>query len=178
MWVALEKVNGVYQGACFPFRGGFPCGVNRLAFAADGSLFVGETSRGWGSIGGKPFGLHRVAYTGALPFEIHHVSITKDGFDLALTKPADPRTLDKPAAVSVESFTYVYHSTYGCPEMDKRAEKVTAVKLSPDGKTLSVDGLSLKKGRVYEIRLDGVKAADGTAVLHPEAYYTVNEVVK
>lgn len=176
MRVALEKVNGEYQGACFPFRGGFPCGVNRLAFAPDGSLIVGETNRGWGSIGGKPWGLHRVAYTGVLPFEIHHISLTKDGFDLTFTKPVDPQTLTKPAAVSVESFTYIYHKTYGSPEMDKRAEKVTAASLSTDGRTLSVHGVNPRKGRVFEFRLDGVKAADGSALVHPEAYYTVNEL--
>ena len=42
--------------------------------------------------------------------------------------------------------------------------------------SLAVPGL--RKGRVYEIRLDGVKSADGDAVLHPEAYYTLNELVK
>ena len=42
MRVALEKVNDVYQGACFPFRSGLQCGVNRLAFASDGSLFAGQ----------------------------------------------------------------------------------------------------------------------------------------
>ena len=30
----------------------------------------------------------------------------------------------------------------------------------------------------YEIRLDGLTTAEGEKVLHPEAYYTVNELVK
>jgi hypothetical protein len=76
MRVALETVNGVYQGACFPFRAGLQCGVNRLAFAPDGSLFAGQTNRGWGSLGGKPYGLQRLAYTGVLPFEIHNLKLT------------------------------------------------------------------------------------------------------
>jgi hypothetical protein len=175
MRVSLERVNGVYQGACYPFRGGLQCGVNRLAFAPDGSLFVGQTNRGWGSLGGKPYGLQRIVYTGTLPFEIHTAKLTKDGFDLTFTKPVDPETA-KAAAVSVGSFTYVYKSDYGCPETDKRAEKVEAVELSADGKTLSVGVPGLRKGRVYEIRLDGVKSSDGEPVLHPEAYYTLNEL--
>src|SRR6266481_6109583 len=32
MRVCLEKIGGRYQGACFPFRSGFQCGINRLAF--------------------------------------------------------------------------------------------------------------------------------------------------
>jgi hypothetical protein len=177
MRVALEKVNGVYQGACFPFRSGLQCGVNRLCFAPDGSLMVGQTNRGWGSLGGKPYGLQRIAYEGKEPFEIHHVKLTKDGFDLVFTKPISADSVGaKPA--SVTSFTYIYKSDYGCPETDTRSEPVGKVTLSDDGKTLSVPVDGLKKGRVFEIRLDGLATAEGERVLHPEAYYTLNELVK
>jgi hypothetical protein len=182
MRVALEKVNGVYQGACFPFRGGLQCGVNRLCFAPDGSLMVGQTNRGWGSLGGKPYGLQRIAYDGKPPLEVHHVALTKGGFDLVFTKPIDGKTLEpKPKGgkpVSVSSFTYVYKSDYGCPETDTRFETVGKPELSADGKTVSVSVGGLRKGRVYEIRLDGLATADGESVLHPEAYYTLNELVK
>ena len=60
MRVALEKVAGQWQGAVFPFRAGFQSGNNRLAFAPDGSLWVGQTDRGWGATGGKEFGLQRL----------------------------------------------------------------------------------------------------------------------
>ena len=177
MRVALEKVNGEYQGACFPFRGGLQCGVNRIAFAPDGSLFAGQTNRGWGSLGGKPYGLQRLVYTGTEPFEVHHISLTKDGFALTFTKPVDPESLGK-KPVSVSSFTYVYESRYGGSEVDTRAEPVGAAALSKDGKTLTVPVESLRKGRVYEFRLDGPKSRAGEGVLHPEAYYTLNELVK
>jgi hypothetical protein len=32
------------------------------------------------------------------------------------------------------------------------------------------------RGRVDELHLDGVQAADGSPVLHREAYYTLNEI--
>ena len=99
MRVALEKVNGRYQGACFPFRSGFQCGVNRLAFGPDGSLYAGQTNRGWGSLGGKPYGLQRLVYTGVLPFEIHTMKLTKTGFDLTFTKPLDPATAEQAGGV-------------------------------------------------------------------------------
>ena len=177
MRVALEQVNGVYQGACFPFRSGLQCGVNRLVFAPDGSLFAGQTNRGWGSLGGKPYGLQRLTYTGVEPLDVHHISLTKDGFALTFTKPLDPATLGK-KPVAVSSYTYQYLSNYGGPEIDGRAEAVGDAALSKDGKTLTVPVAGLKKGRVYEFRIDGPKATDGTPVLHPEAYYTLNEVVK
>ena len=65
-----RKLTAV-QGACFPFRSGFECGINRLCFGPDAKLYVGMTNRGWGSLGGKPFGLQRLVYTGVLPFEIY-----------------------------------------------------------------------------------------------------------
>ena len=129
MRVFLEKVNGKYQGACFPFRSGFQCGVNRLVFAPDGSLYAGQTNRGWGSRGGKPYGLQRLVYTGQLPFEIHSMTLTKTGFDLTFTKPLDEVTARKLDAYNLKSFTYNYWSTYGSPEVGNRnfAFHVTSV---------------------------------------------------
>src|SRR5262249_34829847 len=170
MRVALEKVNDTYQGACFPFRSGLQCGVNRLAFAPDGSLFAGQTNRGWGSLGGKPYGLQRLVYTGTLPFEVLTMSLTKEGFDLTFTKPLDSETANKLTAYSMQSFTYNYWSNYGSPEVDQKAEPVKSVTVSPDRKTVSLALDNLRVGRVYELRLSGVKSADGEPLLHPEAY--------
>lgn len=177
MRVAMEPVNGVWQGACFPFRSGLQCGVNRLAFGPDGSLYVGQTNRGWGSVGGKPYGLQRLNWTGTLPFEIHHIALTKTGFDLVFTKPIDPASVN-PQAFASKSHTYAYYSNYGSPELDQKAEAITNVRLAADGKTVSLTGPELKPGRVYELRADGLTSTDGEPVLHPEAYYTLNELVK
>ncbi len=172
MRVALEKIDGVYQGACFPFRSGLQCGVNRLCFAPDGSLMVGQTNRGWGSIGSKPYGLQRLVFTGKTPMEIHHIRLVRDGFELVFTKPLPPQpSWDR--AVSVTSFTYNYWSTYGSPEVDTRAEKVAAVNLVGP-QTLRLNVPNLRRGRVYEFRLDGIQSTDGEPLLHPEAYYTLN----
>ena len=178
MRVALEKVNGVYQGACFPFRSGLQCGVNRLAFAPDGSLFVGQTNRGWGSIGGKPYGLQRIQFTGEIPCEIKTMTLTKTGFDLTFTKPLDPATLKAVDGFAMKSWTYMYESRYGGPEVDAQAEKASVESVSKDGKTVSLIVPDRRKGRVYELRINGAKTLDGEAVLHPEAFYTLNELVK
>jgi hypothetical protein len=178
MRVYLEKINGKYQGACFPFRSGFESGVNRLAYDRDGSLYVGMTNRGWGSVGGKSYGLQRLVYTGKLPFEIHAIRLTKDGFDVTFTKPLDEGTAAKLEAYSLQSFTYKYYGHYGCDEMDHKAEKVQAVKVASNrkGVSLKVDGF--RPGRVYELNLNGIKAEDGDTVLHPVGYYTLNEIPK
>ena len=89
MRVYLEKVNGHYQGACFPFRQGFGSGNVPIRFAPDGSLIVGGTNRGWGSRGPKPFALERLVWTGKTPFEIHEMHAKPDGFELTFTQPID-----------------------------------------------------------------------------------------
>jgi hypothetical protein len=136
------------------------------------------TNRGWGSSGGKPYGLQRLVYTGVTPFEIHAMKLTKDGFDLTFTKPLDAATAAKVAAYNLSSFTHNYWSTYGSPEVDRKAEKIQTVTVAPDKKSVSlkVDGLHI--GRIYEVNLDGIKSEDGDSVLHPVGYYTLNDLVK
>jgi hypothetical protein len=176
MRVDLQKIHGRFQGACFPFRSGFQCGINRLVFGPDGSLYAGQTNRGWGSLGGKPYGLQRLVWTGKVPFEIHTLRLTKAGFDLTFTKPLDAATAGKLTAYSLQSFTHYYWGTYGSPEVDRKPEKVQAVTVSPDRKKVSLAVTGFRPGRVYELHLEGVKSAAGDAVLHPEAYYTLNEL--
>jgi hypothetical protein len=175
MRVFLEKVKGRYQGACFPFRSGFQCGINRLVFGPDGSLYAGQTNRGWGSVGGKPYGLQRLVFTGVAPFEILTMKLTKTGFDLTFTKPLDPASAARLTGYSLQSFTHYYWSTYGSPEVDRKAEKIGKVEVSRDGRKVSLTVGGLKPGRVYELHLDGVKSKTGEPVLHPEAYYTLNQ---
>jgi hypothetical protein len=115
-------------------------------------------------------------YSGLLPFEIKTMHLTKDGFELTFTKPLDSASAEKLTAYSVSSFTYNYWGTYGSPEVDRKAEKVTAVQLGADGKTATLSVPGLKKGRVYELHLEGVKSTDGESVLHPEGYYTLNDL--
>ena len=176
MRVHLDVVNGVTQGACFPFRSGLQCGVNRLAFGPDGALYAGQTARGWGSVGGKPYGLERVAFGGAVLPELKAVLLAADGFDLAFTAPVRPATLTAPGAVAVKSFTYYHHAKYGSPEVDDRAEPVGRVTAAADGRTAHVPVAGVRRGRVYEVRLAGVEPAGGGKLAHAEAYYTVNAV--
>ena len=178
MRVALEKVNGVYQGACFPFRAGFQCGVNRVAFGPDGACTSARRTRGWGSLGGKSYGLQRLTFTGEVPLEVHHITMTKTGFDFTFTKPVNAEVLKEKNAITLRSYTYIYHSTYGCPEKDTKPETIASATLSVDGKTLSVVVPEVKPGRIYDFKLNDFKTPDGQALLHGEAYYTVNELVK
>jgi hypothetical protein len=111
-----------------------------------------------------------------LPFETHAMRLTKEGFDLTFTKPLDPGPAGQLKSYSLQSFTHYYWSTYGSPEVDRKAEPIQAVRVSEDRRKVSLAVTGLRPGRVYELHLDGLRAADGEPILHPEAYYTLNEL--
>jgi hypothetical protein len=176
MRVALERVAGRWQGACFPFRSGFACGVNRLAFAPDGSLFAGLTSRGWASLGGRSWGLQRLVYTGIEPFEVRRMSARPDGFELEFTQPVDPPSAGSASSYRMSSFTYLRHEKYGSPEVDARPVAITGASVSADGLRVELRATGLRPGYVHELHLEGVRNAAGAPLLHDEAYYTLNAI--
>ncbi|MCH8823355.1 MAG: hypothetical protein IH984_07590 [Planctomycetes bacterium] len=176
MRVFLEKIDGVYQGACFPFRSGLDCGVTRMCFGNDGSMFVGMTNRGWGSVGRRPWGVQRIVYTGVLPFEVKEMRVKPDGFELTFTEPIDPVSAGSLASYEMESFTYLRHKTYGSDEINRKILTIQSAAVSDDGYSvhLTVDGMRLNY--VHELKLSGVRNAKGKSLLHDKAYYTLNVI--
>lgn len=172
--MSLERVGGRWQGACYPFRKGLACGITRVAWAAGGGLWCGETNRGWGSLGQAEQGLQRLVWRGETPFELVEVTALPRGFRLRFSEPvAAASTL--PPGFRVTSWTYDHHEAYGCPERDVREHTVSASAVSADGLTvdLTVDGL--EDVRVYELRCPAVlSAAGGNAPWHGLAWYTRN----
>jgi hypothetical protein len=174
--VFLEKVNGVYQGAAFPFRWNFQSGCVPLRMAPDGSLYYGGTARGWGSRGGRDFSFERVNWTGRVPFEIHEMRALPDGFEFTFTTPADRATLADPKSWKAHAFTYIYQADYGSPEVDEFGPTVTAIEASSDGLSARVHVDKLTKGHVHQFVLDGVRDSNGQPLVHDVAYYTLNEI--
>ncbi|MEI6409360.1 MAG: plastocyanin/azurin family copper-binding protein [Bacteroidota bacterium] len=177
MRVFLEKVKGEYQGAAFPFREGFQSGVLRMCWGNDGSLFVGQTNRGWGSTGPAPFGLQRLVWTGRMPFEMKAVRAMPDGFEIEFTQPVDKISASNPDNYSVTGFIYKYHPVYGSPIVNQKEHFIQGVVVSEDGTRahLVVDSLRLKY--IYEIKAEGVRAySNNAALLHNTGFYTLNNL--
>ena len=176
MRASLEVVNGVYQGACYPFREGFSSGVLRQEWGNDGSMYVGMTSRGWSSTGKEEFGLQRLSWTGKIPFEMQTVNAKSDGFELTFTLPVDKTLAKSVSNYNISSFNYKYHSQYGSPVINQEDCAVRAVVVSEDGLKVRLVVNNLKVGYVHEIKLGDLSAKDKTPLLHPVAYYTLNQI--
>jgi len=176
MRVFLEKVNGRYQGACFPFRQGFDCGIVPVRFGPDGSLFAGGTSRGWGSRGTKPYSLERLVWTGKVPFEVREMRARPDGFELTFTQPVDVKTAADPKSYDMKTFTYVYRAEYGSPEVDPTTPQVSKVEVGPDGKSVRLHVGPLQEGHIHHLIAAGLRSAEGLPLLHKDAYYTLNYI--
>ena len=175
--VFLEKVNNEYQGAAFLFREGFQSGVMRMAWGSDGSMFIGQTGRGWGSRGGDPYGLQRLIWTGETPFEMLAVRAMPDGFEIEFTQPVDRSTAEDPASYAITSFIYKYHPVYGSPIIRAEVAPIRGIVVSEDGMKarLVVDGMREKY--IHELKATGVRSEESTIpLLHDTAYYTLNHI--
>ena len=175
--VFLETVNGVKQGAVIPFRSGFLSGLIGGRMDGEGRLYVGGSDRGWGARGGKPYDFEKLEWTGKIPFEVHEMHAKPDGFELTFTEPVDAATAGNPASYNLRAFTYIYRAEYGSPEVDDVLPKIAAAEVAKDGKSVRLRLSPLTKGHIHELHLDGVKSATGgQPLLHPVAYYTLNEI--
>jgi azurin len=175
--VFLEKVNGEYQGAAFAFKDGFQSGVLRMCWGNDGSMFVGQTNRGWGSTGQASFGLQRLIWTGKTPFEMKAVRAMPDGFDIEFTQPVDKASAADPEHYSINGFIYKYHPVYGSPIVNQKEHWIQAAVVSEDGLHVRLVVDSLRRKYVHEIKAEGVRSyANNGPLLHATAYYTLNNI--
>lgn len=173
--IALEKVDGEYQGACFPFifnrLGG---GVNRLVFDKEGTLWVGMTGRGWAA--GE--GLKKISYTRKVPHEILRMSLTNTGFRLTFTKPVDKKAAAKLSNYSLRHFELPWHAGYGTRPTNSKNVLVKSAIVSKDGLEVDLVLPELLKEKIYELHITGLNAVDGSKLEHPMAFYTLNRLKK
>lgn len=174
--VDLQRVAGGIQGAAFLFveGNGLRMANNRLAFSPDGrSLYVAQTSRIWGATEG----LQRIMWRQEVPFDILSMRLTRDGFDLRFTLPADAAAASDPASYSLTRYYYRYHAAYGSPKTEITPVAVEAVSLSEDGLRVSLAVRDLREGWVYDLRPSAIRSRDGEPLAARMAAYTLNRLV-
>lgn len=174
--ISLEKVKGEYQGVAFDFRSGFQSGVLRMNWGHDGSLFVGETNRGWGSAGTQNSGLERLVWTGKTPMEMKTVRAMPDGFEIEFTRPVDRKLAEDVDSYTGRSYLYKYHPVYGSPTVNEEKMLIKGLKVSDDNLKVRLVVGNIRQNYLHEINVDGIRSQGGMAVLHPTAYYTLNNI--
>lgn len=170
--VMLEEVVGVWQGACIPFidNQGLLKGNNRLAFAPDGSLYVGHVQHGFAG----DIGIQRIVFTGKDPVDIYSMNITDEGFDLHFTQPMDEASLVDTANYHFRHYYYEYHLKYGSDQFDVQPVQIKAIKAGNDKKTVSLTLENLKPGYIYELSIGALKSEKGEMLENKLICYTVN----
>ena len=180
MRVALEKVNGQYQGTCFSFyhAEGLKAGICRLAFSSEGELIIGRAGEGNWARGKPDSGLQKIAYSGTTPFEIHRIELQKDGFLFHFTQPINQSIKLDPEKFVIQSYHYPYGPNYGYPKTDIQKIVPTRVEHSLDGSTIRVMIPNLEERKIYQFNLPELKDPDGKSLRNPVAYYTLNELLE
>ncbi|MEO8762745.1 MAG: hypothetical protein ABI416_00565 [Ginsengibacter sp.] len=179
--VMMEKVGGQFQGACIPFIDGhgLRVGNNRLAFAPDGSLWIGQI--GFGGWVGES-GMQRIVFGGDAPMEIYTMSLTKSGFDLTFTLPVNTTASINKENYKIRRYRYEYKKKAlgeGIDEttqVDLQDVPLVAAKLSKDGKTVSLNMNNLKAGFIYEMKLGDIRSASGKPLGNSLICYTLNKL--
>jgi hypothetical protein len=173
---SLEKVNGEYQGACFPFWGRGLLGPLTLAFDPRGRLWVGGiTEPGWMAQPDRG-ALFRIDFTGPVPFEMQTIRVLPRGFRIVFTRPVSEQTARNLTSYKIEHYRYEYTGAYGSPELDRTAVAVERVEVAAGGCSVDLITAPLVKDRVYWIEARGVRSAGGDALVHSVGAYTLNEI--
>lgn len=176
--IFVEKVKDEWQGAVFAFTGGLEAGPNRLMWGPDGYLYVGMCGQGSGWSYKRDYGLQKVKPNGTDVFEMVAVRSRVGGLEIEFTHEPNAAALSA-SSYTAKSWYYQPTSTYGGPAQDTKNLTVGTPKLSPDKKSVflplsPLDGPTGGNGRVYYLKLNGLKSASGISLWTQEVWYTMN----
>jgi len=176
--VFLEEVDGVMQGAVFPFSQGFRHLFHRFAFAPDGTLFAGGIARGSDQeFIHRVSGLTRIRYTGKAVFEPLAARLKSNGLEVEFTQPLKPGSGWNPAGYHVTQWGYQGTQTYGGPKVRYRLAEVSSATVSADRRRVFLEMPGLIAGEVVHVRLPSTLAAEsGLPLWTGDVWFTVNRI--
>ena len=143
-----------------------------MAFAPDGSLYIAQTTRGWG----KGDGLQRIVWSKKTPVEIAKMELIRDGFRLTFTSKMNAAQLAEVGRYRLGRFRYLYLPA-GSPRTDESPVTIDAIRVGEDERSVEIPVRDLQPGYIYELELDDVRSADGKPVENPQAFYTLTRVL-
>ena len=178
--VHLERVGGIYQGSCIRFMEGLDSAAFRLAFSHGHRLFIGQTNRGWNSLGNRAYGLQFIEWNesrNTLP-EIEYLELAPDGdgFDVHFTRAV--KAIPDPGDIGVSAYTYRLHQAYGSEQVVDFNPEIVKVAggVGSHGEALHLTIEPMMPGYVYELDFSGVKLSGGDSPMHPVVCYTLNSL--
>ncbi len=179
--MTLERIDGTYQGAAFPFS--LPPAVGAATFEGPtvcevsprGDLYVGNMhDSGWG--GGRNVGsIVRLRPNGRWAAGLADVRARPDGFEIEFTQPMDRAAVGDPRRYRIERFRRVSTPQYGGDDVDRATVAVRRVAAAPDGRSVRLFVDRLHAGFVYEFHVADL-AKSGETFFPDEAYYTMKRV--
>lgn len=178
-----QRIGDVSQAGVvkFPVKG-FESGIHRARFAPhDGQLYVCGV-KGWQSRAVRDGALARVRHTGKPVHSPVNARVEKDAVIIEFAEPLDRAAAQDPQNYSGEQWNYLWHSTYGSPDVRPSNSKktghepveITGVTLSEDGRSARVQIPGLKPVMQLLIKAN-LKSAAG-ADLPLEIVHTINVV--
>ncbi|NUQ01691.1 MAG: DUF1080 domain-containing protein, partial [Armatimonadetes bacterium] len=171
--VYLDQVADGSQGVVFEFTQGLEAGVNRLLFAADGSLIAGGAggSAAFGELGKPGYGLQRLRPNGRSVFEMLAVRARANGLEIELTEPLAERQGWDAAAYRVRSYRYEPETATAT---DERREAVVSASVGADRRRIFLELPDLEPRRVIELRLPrGLRSDAGQPLWSTGAWYSL-----
>ena len=162
--VPYEKVDGQVQGGmCQLPMPQFPTGVMRGRFhPANGQLYCCGMFA-WAGNQTQPGGFYRVRYTGKPVHLPIGLSAKKSGMTVTFSAALDQRTAGDAQNYAVRTWSLKRSEQYGSKHYDEKPARVTAAKLSADGKTVTLEIADMNPTWSMEIKYN-IKASDGSTV--------------
>ena len=160
--VPHEEVGGQWQGAvCELPMPGFATGIMRGRFAADGALYTCGLF-GWAGNAVAPGGFHRIRRgekAAHVPLALH---AAKGSFSVTFSEAFDPASV-KPDVFAFKVWSLKRSANYGSKHYDEHPLDITAARLSPDARTVTLEIPTLAPTQCYELRVN-LLGSDGTTI--------------
>jgi len=162
--VPYEKIDGQVQGGmCQLPMPQFPTGVMRGRFHPENGQLYCCGLFAWAGNQTQPGGFYRVRYTGKPVHLPIGLSATKSGMTITFSAALDPKMAGDPKNYAVQTWSLKRSEQYGSKHYDEKLAKVTAAKVSEDGKRLTLEIADMKPTWGMEIKYN-IKASDGSTV--------------
>ncbi len=178
--VFLEEIDGIMQGAVFPFSQGFAHLFNRLELTANGELIAGGIARGKDEkFIERVSGLTQIRYTGKEVFEPLAARLRSNGIEIEFTQPLSKNEGWNPAGYYVTQWGYQATQNYGGQKVRHRRSEVRSATVSTDRRRVFLELPELSSKEVLRIRLpQSLTSTSGQHLWTGELWYTVNRIPK